>query len=49
MGAGVRSGSPPSLPAEHTHTGRVYPDKPPGSLLVVHGQRLDESVCRGAI
>lgn len=48
-GASCRSGSSPSLPAEHAHAGRVDPDKPPGSLLAVHGQRLDEGVGRGTI
>lgn len=44
-----RSGSSHSLPAEHTHTGRVDPDKSPGSLLAIHGQRLDKGVSRGTI
>ena len=44
-----RSGSPPSFPAEHTHAGRVDPDEPPGSLLAIHGQRLDEGVGRGTV
>lgn len=47
--AAVRSCSSPGLPAEHTHAGRVDPDEPPGSLLVVHGQRLDEGVSGGAV
>lgn len=48
-GAAGRSASSCSLPAEHTHTGCVYSDEPPGGLLVVCCQRLDKGVGCGAV